>query len=74
LEEQQMNSIHEQATVKTRARYDHNARFYDLMESGSERRFAPWRANLWSRVRGKRVLEVGWGPGRTCLTIPKAPL
>lgn len=52
-------------TAKARARYDCNARFYDLMEGGVEKRkFSSWRKELWSRVRGKRLLEVGIGTGK----------
>jgi hypothetical protein len=32
-----------------------------------ERRFAPWRADLWSRVGRKRVLEVGVGTGKNLI-------
>jgi len=31
-----MAKIDQRATAKTRARYDRNARFYDLMERGPE--------------------------------------
>jgi len=51
------------ATARTRARYDRNAPFYDLMTRGSERRLASARANMWRAVRGPRVLEVGVGTG-----------
>ena len=66
-----MTDVDPRATARTRARYDRNAPFYDLMESGSERRFAPWRADLWNRVRGKRVLEVGVGTGRNLPYYPE---
>ncbi|MBI4492623.1 MAG: class I SAM-dependent methyltransferase [Chloroflexi bacterium] len=59
-----MATIDQRATAATRARYDRLARFYDLMERGAERRFGPWRAALWRRVRGPRVLEVGVGTGK----------
>jgi phosphatidylethanolamine/phosphatidyl-N-methylethanolamine N-methyltransferase len=52
-------------TRRTRARYNRIARFYDRMEAGSETiRFRGWRAILWRRVRGPRVLEVGVGTGK----------
>ncbi len=31
------------ATEATRRRYQRNARFYDLMEGGMEKRHGPWR-------------------------------
>lgn len=61
----------ERATARTRARYDRNARFYDLMESGVELKFAPWRKELWSRVRGERVLEAGVGTGKNIPYYPE---
>ncbi len=52
-------------TERTRARYDRIARIYDRMEAGVEAsRFRDWRAALWQRVRGPRVLEVGVGTGK----------
>ncbi len=57
-------------TARTRARYDRIARFYDLMEQRGEKRMAPWRAGLWGRVKGPRVLEVGVGTGKN---IPYHP-
>lgn len=66
-----MADIDPRATARTRARYDRNARFYDLMESGLERKFAAWRADLWRRVRGVRVLEVGVGTGKNIPYYPK---
>ena len=60
-----MNGIDQQATAATRARYDRIARFYDRMGRSSERRFAPWRAALWRRVQGARVLEIGVGTGKS---------
>lgn len=62
--------IDEQATAKTRARYDRNARFYDLMESGVELKFSSWREEFWQRVHGPRVLEVGVGTGKNLPYYP----
>jgi ubiquinone/menaquinone biosynthesis C-methylase UbiE len=46
-------------------RYDRVAPFYDAMEWFMERRrFAKWRAELWSRVEGDAILEVGVGTGK----------
>lgn len=66
-----MAGIDPQATAQTRARYDRNARFYDLMERGPERHFGPWRAELWRRVRGPQVLEVGVGTGKNMPYYPE---
>jgi len=60
-----MNAIDPRATALTRARYDRNARLYDLMTRGGERLLAPGRVALWQRVRGPRVLEVGVGTGKS---------
>ncbi len=53
-----------QETAKTRARYNRIAPLYDLMEIFAERRFVPWRRELWSLIPGGRVLEVGVGTGK----------
>jgi phosphatidylethanolamine/phosphatidyl-N-methylethanolamine N-methyltransferase len=52
-------------TEKVRQRYDRIAPVYDLMEGVVERwRFGKWRELLWSKVEGKKVLEVGVGTGK----------
>jgi ubiquinone/menaquinone biosynthesis C-methylase UbiE len=58
-----MASVSVEATARTRARYDRNAPFYDLMTRGMDRRLAPVRAAMWATVRGPRALEVGVGTG-----------
>jgi phosphatidylethanolamine/phosphatidyl-N-methylethanolamine N-methyltransferase len=59
------------ATARTRARYDRLARVYDRMEARIEtRRFGRWRALLWSRVQGERVLEIGVGTGKNLAYHP----
>lgn len=57
-------SLHD-ATALTRKRYDRIADRFDRMEMFVEaRRMAGWRALLWDRVRGPRVLELGVGTGK----------
>jgi len=52
-------------TEQTRRRYDRIAPLYDSMEWLAERSaMSDWRQELWSRVQGKRVLEVGVGTGK----------
>lgn len=65
-----MDAIDRRATAATRARYDRLAPVYDALERHAERRFAPWRAALWRRVRGPRVLEVGVGTGKNMPSYP----
>ena len=56
----------------TRRRYDRIAPFYDLLEALIERlRFASWRARLWNRIVGNRVLEVGVGTGKNIPYYPR---
>ncbi len=56
--------VDQRATALTRARYQRLARFYDVMEARSEKRFAPWRKRVWELVRGPRALEIGVGTGK----------
>lgn len=51
------------ATGVTRARYNRVARVYDVLDGLSERRFGPWRTQLWAQAAGE-ILEVGVGTGR----------
>lgn len=60
------------ATATTKARYDRNARLYDLIESPMELlAFRRWREKLWAQVHGGRVLEVGVGTGKNFPYYPK---
>lgn len=52
------------ATRIARRRYDRIAPFYDVIEGMAESRYSHWRALLWSKVEGKRILEVGAGTGK----------
>ncbi len=56
--------INPKYTEQTRARYNRIAPIYDLMEILPERRFVPWRRQLWAQVPAGKVLEVGVGTGK----------
>lgn len=51
-------------TDLTRARYNRIAPIYDLMEILPERRFTPWREQLWDQIPAGQILEVGVGTGK----------
>lgn len=54
-----------EATEAARRRYDRIAPVYDLMEGLAERsRYRGWREELWSKVEGSNILEVGVGTGK----------
>lgn len=60
------------ATALTKARYDRNARLYDLIEGPMELlAFRRWREKLWAQVHSGRVLEVGVGTGKNFSYYPK---
>ena len=61
----------DRATARTRRRYDHLSRYYNLMEWAAERRaFREWRRHVWALVGGPAILEVGVGTGKN---IPYYP-
>ncbi len=48
-----------------RKRYDRIAPYFEMMEAMMEGLFfKSWRKNLWSRVEGHHILEVGVGTGK----------
>ena len=51
-----------QATAAVKRRYDRFAHLYDFIEHRSGR-FRIWREVLWSKVSGRRILEIGVGTG-----------
>jgi len=51
------------ASDNVRRRYNRSARFYDREQAMMERVSGRWRRELWSRVPGGDLLEVGVGTG-----------
>lgn len=64
------SEIDEKATALTRARYQRLSATYDLMESLTEKRFHPWRKQLWEIVTGTDILEAGVGTGKNMPFYP----
>lgn len=64
------SNIDERATALTRARYQRLSAIYDLMEGSSEKRYYPWRKQLWKSVTGTEILEVGVGTGKNMPFYP----
>jgi ubiquinone/menaquinone biosynthesis C-methylase UbiE len=59
-------------TEVVKKRYNRIATMYDLMEGITERsRYSRWRQVLWSKVEGKKILEVGVGTGKNSPFIQK---
>ncbi len=60
-----MKTINTKSTEAARKRYNRVATVYDLMEGMMERSsYSTWRQLLWSRVEGRKILEVGVGTGK----------
>lgn len=53
-----------------RRRYNRSARFYDTEQKMMERVAGRWRRELWSRVPGGEILEVGVGTGANMAFYP----
>lgn len=59
-------------TAIVRRRYDRVAPIYDAMEWFMERlSLSRWRPDLWERVEGDNVLEVGVGTGKSFKHYPR---
>lgn len=59
-------------TATIRRRYDRVAPFYDTLEWFMERHsLSKWRPDLWARVEGDCVLEVGVGTGKSLHDYPR---
>ncbi len=50
-------------TGLVRRRYERLARIYDITQWPMERRAHRWRRDLWERLEGENILEVGAGTG-----------
>ena len=62
----------ETETTKTRRRYDQLAAIYDLRTYIAEATmFRKFRQSLWSRLKAKRILELGVGTGANIPYYPK---
>ncbi len=56
--------IDQKVTGEIRARYNRIAPLYDAMDKFMERRWQPFRRQLWAAVPPGRILEVGVGTGK----------
>ena len=60
---EQLKERDDRQTALVRRRYDRLARIYDITQWPMERRAHRWRRDLWARVDGENILEVGAGTG-----------
>lgn len=52
-------------TARTRAKYNRNAKLYNVLEFPMELLwYSRWRKQLFAKLRGQRILEVGVGTGK----------
>ncbi len=58
-------------TDLTRKRYDRLSRIYSYLEKGMGYGLNKWRKRLFSRIRGRNILEVGVGTGANLPYYPK---
>jgi ubiquinone/menaquinone biosynthesis C-methylase UbiE len=70
--ERDQGAITTAASETVRRRYNRSARFYDAEQKMMERVAGAWRRELWSRVPGGEVLEVGVGTGANMPFYPAA--
>jgi len=60
-----MQKVNSEQTRYVRDKYDRTSRYYNLLEWPMERLFYHrWRKQLFARLQGQRVLEVGVGTGK----------
>lgn len=58
-------------TEFTRNRYNHFASIYDYVDIIGEYFFAPWRKEIWHRLKGSDILEIGVGTGQNLKYYPE---
>lgn len=58
-------------TEFTRSRYNNFASIYDYVDVIGEYFFSPWRKEIWQRLKGLDVLEIGVGTGQNLRYYPE---